>query len=63
MRETKFYCDHCGKELTNNDYCYIGGEISTPIKFVEADLCQDCMKKLDKLISDYINKDEKEAFS
>lgn len=26
MRETKFYCDHCGKELTNNDYCYIGGE-------------------------------------
>lgn len=29
MRETKFYCDHCGKELTNNDYCYIGGEIGT----------------------------------
>ena len=26
MRETKFYCDYCGKELTNNDYCYIGGE-------------------------------------
>ena len=40
MRKTKYYCDHCGKELDwNKDY--IDYDISSLIENV--DICKECL--------------------
>lgn len=60
MRETKMYCDCCGKELTHvDDYIdiEISIEVSATNKCTQADLCNDCAEKLNRLIGDFVNKD------
>lgn len=53
MTETKIYCDHCGKEITEfDDYCDY--EVAETI---HCDLCVLCKNKLLEIIKEFINRD------
>lgn len=53
MTYTKTYCDRCGIELSlQYDYC--DGEIETPNKYFNVDLCVDCVEKLNILVKSFI---------
>ena len=52
MKETKFFCDHCGKEINGmNDYI---GEIIWDE--IEADLCGECFVDLNEIIVNFLVK-------
>ena len=52
MKETKFFCDHCGKEINGmNDYI---GE--TILDEIEADLCGECIVDLNEIILNFLVK-------
>lgn len=54
MRETKIYCDHCGKvldEMTD----YVDAEIDTHIWF-KTDLCAECINELDRIVLEFCGK-------
>ena len=45
MKETKIYCDHCGKELdTMKDYTDLDIDLCAYV--VHCDLCKNCISKL-----------------
>lgn len=51
MRETKAYCDHCGKVLNEKlDYCDTEIEAKSWFK---CDLCKDCIDELDQIVLDF----------
>lgn len=55
MRETVMYCDHCGKDIDPMiDYEDI--HINMDFKWINADLCIDCLDELYKLVSDFVKK-------
>lgn len=54
MRVTKDYCDHCGKEL-NAIHDYIDQEVGL-VGFETADLCNECLEELDKIIKAFCGK-------
>lgn len=54
MRETKIYCDHCGKVL-NEMHDYPEQEIGL-MGYETADLCNECLEKLDKIIKAFCGK-------
>lgn len=54
MRETKIYCDHCGKVLDG-----MRGYYDQEICFCEyetADLCNKCIEELDEIIKAFCKK-------
>ena len=52
MRETKIYCDHCGKVIDDmKDYTYL------EINEIECDLCAGCAKELNKVVMKYCGKE------
>jgi hypothetical protein len=54
MKETKIYCDHCGKVL--DEMCdYTDTEIEVRY-FFKCDLCAECIDKLDKIVLAYCKK-------
>ena len=54
MRETKIYCDHCGKVLNEmNDYTDNEIEVKSWFK---CDLCAECIDELDKIVLAYCKK-------
>lgn len=56
MTETKYLCDHCGKELNlQKDYDDIGIEVSGT--YIAADLCSDCKEGLVALIKNFISRE------
>lgn len=57
MTETKTYCDHCGKEL-NNMKDYPDTEIML-LKYIQTDLCKDCINELQELIERFVKEHEK----
>lgn len=56
MRETKIYCDHCGKEL-DEMHDYTGMEFND-VAVLDCDLCKECMDKLDKLIREFVHQEK-----
>ena len=56
MQKIKIYCDHCGEELVMGDYD--DSEIEIPTKVFYADLCTNCVNKLENIICDFIKKCE-----
>lgn len=58
MRETNIYCDHCGKVL-NEMHDYVEQEIGL-VGYETADLCNECLNELDKVIKAYCKKDGEE---
>ena len=54
MRETKIYCDHCGKVLDNmTDYCDTEIEVKSWFK---CDLCNECITELDNIVLTFCKK-------
>lgn len=45
MRETKIYCDHCGKVLDEMKD-YTDGTLDIVVDCVKTDLCTDCFNQL-----------------
>lgn len=55
MRETKVYCDHCGKELNEmKDYC--DTEVGI-LDFIDTDLCINCINELQNLVKKFVKKE------
>lgn len=54
MRETKVYCDHCGKEL-NEMFDYCDTEIEAKSWF-KSDLCKGCMDELEQIVLAFCKK-------
>ena len=54
MKETKIYCDHCGKEL-NEMIDYTDLEIDSIVSFIKGDLCKDCVELFNKTVKDFLN--------
>ena len=52
MKVTKFFCDHCGKEIDYMDD-WAEDEIIVADVRIERDLCSNCMGDLIKIIEDY----------
>ncbi len=60
MKETKFYCDHCGKELdAADDYTEI--EIQINYGGFDADLCKECVQELKKIARIFCKKEAPDA--
>ena len=59
MKETKVYCDHCGKEIDTFKE-YPGIRISLNHVDAEADLCEKCFNDLTIIVGQYLagKKDE-----
>ena len=57
MKETKYTCDHCGKELKVMDD-YIDIELRDLFKIIETDLCSNCFNELGNIVLQYINKEQ-----
>lgn len=56
MTETKYFCDHCRKELNlQKDREDIGLDLD--VCYITADLCLECTNKLTKLVKDFLNKE------
>ena len=54
MRETKIFCDHCGKVLDKrHDYVETDIEVKS---FFKCDLCVDCIEELDKSVAKFCKK-------
>lgn len=52
MRETKIYCDHCGKVLDcMKDYDDIVIEIGA--NYIETDLCAECLSELYEIVQKF----------
>lgn len=49
MKITKFFCDHCGKEVQERELLHIsfGG---LKVDTVEADLCDACVQEISRYI-------------
>lgn len=54
MTETKTYCDHCGKEL-NAMHDYFDLQVEA-LHYFSADLCSDCLEKLEDLMKNFCKK-------
>ena len=54
MREIKVYCDHCGKVL-DEMHDYPEQEVGL-IRYELADLCKECLEKLDEIIRAFCKK-------
>jgi hypothetical protein len=54
MRDTKIYCDHCGKVL-HEMHDYIDTEIEVKSWF-KCDLCADCIAELEKIVVKFCKK-------
>ena len=59
MRDTRIYCDHCGKVLDEmKDY------VDTQIEvrhFFQADLCAKCIDEIDRIVLEFCGKKGGEA--
>lgn len=54
MRETKIYCDHCGKVLDEmKDYTDTEIEVKSWFK---CDLCSDCINELNNIVLSFCKK-------
>ena len=58
MRETKIYCDHCGK-LLDEIHDYVELEVGI-YESIETDLCSECYEELEKNINAFCKKGAKE---
>ena len=60
MRQLKYFCDHCGKEIPD-EYSLLGIEFGVNDYF-KADLCPECINEVDYLIKEFVttadNKEE-----
>lgn len=57
MIKTEFFCDHCGKKLDPIlDFQYVS--IAVAHKWINADLCTDCLEKLYLKISEFVKEKE-----
>lgn len=54
MRETKTYCDHCGKVL-DEMHDYVDIEIEARSWF-KCDLCSGCMQELENIVLAFCEK-------
>lgn len=62
MQQLKYFCDHCGKEITINDKGlvdngYLEMQVdfrNTEIIIGSSDLCFDCAYNLFEMIKDYL---------
>ena len=54
MTETKTYCDHCGKQL-DTMVDAVGITLETSYHFCKADLCNECLVKLNKLVDTFLS--------
>lgn len=58
MTETKYFCDHCEKELNLlKDYDDIGIDIGS--SYIAADLCSECTNELTNIIRDFCSANKK----
>ena len=54
MRESKVYCDHCGKAL-DEMVDYPDTDIEA-LSWFKCDLCSDCMKELERTVKVFCKK-------
>ena len=55
MRETKIYCDHCGKVIDNmNDHVDVDIDV---LGFINTDLCAECVEELQKIVLEFCRKE------
>lgn len=59
MKQTKIFCDHCGKEI-DEMVDYVGAEIIVPYCSAEVDLCADCRKELSHYVLSFINQEDEQ---
>lgn len=52
MQQVKYFCDHCGKEITNEYSMEIEVNIGSSF-WHTVDLCETCQKELNKLVKDF----------
>lgn len=57
MKELKTYCDHCGKQIPNLESGAVRPYIFIEY-YLEADLCDDCKKTLQKVVGCFVGKGE-----
>lgn len=50
MTEIKLFCDHCGKEITNDDVKFHRNDVDGYV-----DLCVDCNSILNEMIEKFNN--------
>lgn len=55
MKETKIYCDHCGKEL-DEMHDYIDLTIDLCWDIIHCDLCKNCIAELNSEVSVFVSK-------
>ena len=56
MKEIKWYCDHCGKQIKPiTDY--VGEELGILVN-EEVDLCTECVEEFDKIVLNFCKKGE-----
>lgn len=53
MTETRLFCDHCGKELSNGDESAHRDDIETSKQNFQVDLCADCAGLFDRIAADF----------
>lgn len=56
----KFYCDRCGKDITNEEHMsltidYIGNGEPSEKAPDEYDICSECLKKINNVLSEVEN--------
>lgn len=64
MQQLKYFCDHCGKEITiNNKGIAVNGYLEMHVNFANADrvtnltdLCFDCVNELFDIVEKFISK-------
>lgn len=52
MEQIKYFCDHCGKEITNEYGIDAGIDIGSEL-WLTVDLCETCQKELAKFVKDF----------
>ena len=55
MRVEYHKCDHCGKEL-DEMHDYVDTEIDAVCWFSGVDLCKECAKELEKIVTSFLNR-------
>lgn len=56
----KFYCDRCGKDITDEEHMsltidYIGNGEPSEKASDEYDICSECLKKINNVLSEVSN--------
>ena len=56
----KFYCDRCGKDITDEEHMsltidYVGNGEPSPKAPEDYDICSECLKKINNVLNEVSN--------